>query len=301
MTSELNENVDSDLQQSSGAEEANNEANDAQEGVKYGLDLPDEGEKKAPESSDDDYDEDGPRGIKARLGRERKKYESEINALRSELEKAKHYQASTHPQDYQYQNQYNQGYEQQPQGDLQYNQDGMIYDSLSGQYVDPNSEIGRYALYMNQVQQNQSRLAQEQQAKAEQERKSRDLQELNNSFEKSVESALERYDDYENVITGANFSDSILDASRIVPNAGDLLYRLGKNPKELERISRLSPYMQAQELMKHSMAMAANSNLSKAPPPAKPVDEAPGQSSLSVSAENFQQWKAARKARQRGR
>ena len=62
-----------------------------------------------------------------------------------------------------------------------------------------------------------------------------------------------------------------IQASEIGP---ELAYYLGSNPKEAERIARLSPYLQAKEIGKIEVKLADNPPVKKttsAPPPIKPV------------------------------
>jgi hypothetical protein len=54
----------------------------------------------------------------------------------------------------------------------------------------------------------------------------------------------------------------------------DLAYYLGTNPKEADRISRLSPYMQAKEIGKIEAKLSDNPPVKKttsAPPPIAPI------------------------------
>ena len=54
----------------------------------------------------------------------------------------------------------------------------------------------------------------------------------------------------------------------------DVAYYLGSNPREAERISRLSPYLQAKEIGKIEVKLTDNPPVKRttnAPPPIKPV------------------------------
>jgi hypothetical protein len=118
-----------------------------------------------------------------------------------------------------------------------------------------------------------TRKAEELLAKREAEREQR---ELLMAYKEREEAAFERYDDFEQVVYNralpiTNVMAETIQASDIGP---DVAYYLGSNPKEAERISRLSPYLQAKEIGKIEVKLADNPPVKKttsAPPPIKPV------------------------------
>lgn len=236
-----------------------------------------------------EVDDNTPEGIKARLGRQEKKHQRELAELRAKLQEIENAKLATqipHAQDV------------NRQVEMPSAVNGMVFDPLSGQYVDPNSDVGRYAVYMNQVRSNMQRTQQlEQQQQAENLRR-QELEQLNKAFESSISKSVSEFSDYEDVVLGASFTDAIVDASKLAPNAGKLLYFLAKNPKELTRISRLSPLQQAQEVMRHSIELGSRKNISGAPAPATPLGESIGTSKI-VSADNYEQWKAHERERSR--
>jgi len=104
----------------------------------------------------------------------------------------------------------------------------------------------------------------------------RQKMELLDAYHEREEVAREKYDDFEQVAYNSalpitSVMAETIQASDIGP---DVAYYLGSNPKEAERISRLSPYLQAKEIGKIEAKIADNPPVKKttnAPPPIKPV------------------------------
>jgi hypothetical protein len=91
------------------------------------------------------------------------------------------------------------------------------------------------------------------------------------------EAARDRYDDFEqvaynNALPITTVMAQTIQASELGP---DIAYHLGSNPREAERISRLSPYLQAKEIGKIEAKLADSpapvKKTTSAPPPIKPV------------------------------
>jgi hypothetical protein len=82
--------------------------------------------------------------------------------------------------------------------------------------------------------------------------------------------AKSKYVDFEQVAYNPTLSVTDVMAQTIKSSdiGPDLIYHLGSNPKEAERISRLSPLMQAREIGKIEASLAAN-------PPARKTTSAP--------------------------
>lgn len=79
---------------------------------------------------------------------------------------------------------------------------------------------------------------------------------------KHLDKTADKYDDFDDVVRGdhAPFTPHMRDAALFLPktgagSAGEVLYKLGKNPEELSRISKLHPLDQASELVKLSHAL----------------------------------------------
>jgi hypothetical protein len=118
-----------------------------------------------------------------------------------------------------------------------------------------------------------TRKAEELLARREAERQQR---ELLTAYKEREEAAFEKYDDFEQVVYNkalpiTNVMAETIQASELGP---DVAYYLGSNPREAERISRLSPYLQAKEIGKIEVKLADNPPVKRttnAPPPIKPV------------------------------
>lgn len=85
-----------------------------------------------------------------------------------------------------------------------------------------------------------------------------------------------KYEDFEQVAYNPNLPITTVMAQSIQAsdNGPEVAYHLGANPKEAERISRLSPIMQAKEIGKIEAQLAANPPVKKtsnAPAPISPV------------------------------
>lgn len=96
------------------------------------------------------------------------------------------------------------------------------------------------------------------------------------AFAERVEEAMDRYDDYEQVVNNPNLhiTDVMAAAIKASEKGPDVAYYLGTNPKEAARIARLTPYAQAMELGKVEAKLAADPPVKKttaAPDPIKPV------------------------------
>ena len=85
-------------------------------------------------------------------------------------------------------------------------------------------------------------------------------QELN----KHLDNVSDKYDDFDDVVRGQDtpFTPHMRDAALLLDmdhnnpgSAGEVLYKLGKNPEELSRISKLHPLEQAREMNKLARAL----------------------------------------------
>ncbi len=100
--------------------------------------------------------------------------------------------------------------------------------------------------------------------------------EIIESFHEREEEARNKYDDFEQVAYNpklpiTDVMAQTIQSSEIGP---DMAYYLGSNPKEAERISRLSPMLQAKEIGKIEAKLASNPPVKKtstAPAPIAPV------------------------------
>lgn len=104
----------------------------------------------------------------------------------------------------------------------------------------------------------------------------REAQEAGRKIAKAEAAAASRYEDYEEVVAVAKADDfpgtkAMAEYIAESEHGGDLLYWLGSHRDEAERISRLSPVLQARELTRVEASIAAPTpaprNRPSAPPP----------------------------------
>lgn len=135
-------------------------------------------------------------------------------------------------------------------------------------------------------------------------------QALDNTYAEREEAALDKYDDFREVAYNPQLRITpemadVIKASEVGP---DLAYWLGTNPKEAERIARLSPLNQARELGKIEVKIGSEPPVKKAssaPAPIKPVTARGTTASVydttdprSVSSMSTSEWIEAERARQ---
>ena len=136
-------------------------------------------------------------------------------------------------------------------------------------------------------------------------------QEMVDAYHEREEDARGKYDDFEQVaynpkLPVTNVMAETIQASDIGP---DIAYFLGSNPKEAERISRLSPFLQAKEIGKIEAKLAENppavKKTSSAPTPITPITaRSTGNASYettdprSVKSMSTSQWIEAERQRQ---
>ena len=136
-------------------------------------------------------------------------------------------------------------------------------EALPDKEVDPDAYAEALAV----------RKAEELLAKREAERQQH---ELLSAYHEREEAARDRYDDFEQVAYNQSLPITTVMAQTIQASdvGPDVAYYLGSNPREADRISRLSPYLQAKEIGKIEAKLADNPPVKKttsAPPPLKPV------------------------------
>lgn len=96
------------------------------------------------------------------------------------------------------------------------------------------------------------------------------------AYQDREEQAREKYDDFEQVVYNQNLPITDVMAQTIQASdvGPDVAYYLGSNPKEADRIARLSPFLQAKEIGRIEAKLAENPPVKRstsAPPPIKPV------------------------------
>lgn len=128
------------------------------------------------------------------------------------------------------------------------------------------------------------------------ERKARDAQQAAHvqrsyqDFQKHLDGMGDKYDDFHDVVFGQDtpYTTSMRDYALTLPrngkgSAGEVLYRLGKNRPELDRIRQLHPLDQASELMKLSHALIGNGSGSE-PAPSRPLGQIKSNPAISQHA-----------------
>ena len=110
----------------------------------------------------------------------------------------------------------------------------------------------------------------------EQREQRRQQSELLESYHDKEEKAREKYDDFEQVAYNPKLpiTDVMAQSIQASDIGPEVAYHLGANPKEAERISRLSPILQAKEIGKLEATLAADPPVKKtsnAPTPISPI------------------------------
>jgi hypothetical protein len=100
--------------------------------------------------------------------------------------------------------------------------------------------------------------------------------ELLESYHDREEKAREKYDDFEQVAYNPNLpiTDVMAQSIQASDIGPEVAYHLGANPKEAERIARLSPILQAKEIGKLEAKLASDPPVKKtsnAPTPISPI------------------------------
>lgn len=191
---------------------------------------PMESGSQGTDGSEGNENKGDPLYVQKRLKQQKRAHEREIRELHTRME---HMQSQLQPnQSYQPQ----QNPHEAPQGG---GMDDAIHKAVS------------YALQQKEMEERKARDHQSQQHIAKQ------YGELN----RHLDATADKYDDFDDVVRGeAPFTAHMRDAALMLPkkgagSAGEVLYRLGKNPEELSRIAKLHPVDQASELVALSHAL----------------------------------------------
>lgn len=131
------------------------------------------------------------------------------------------------------------------------------------------------------------------------------------SFRDKEDEAREKYADYEQVAYTAPISDLMAEVIKASDIGPELAYHLGKNPDEALRIAKMSPLLQAKEIGKLEVKLAAmpknEQPTTKAPAPISPVTAGSvakvydTTDPRSIKAMSTSDWIEAERARQRKR
>ncbi len=99
---------------------------------------------------------------------------------------------------------------------------------------------------------------------------------LDMDYAEREESARDKYDDFDQVVHNPKLriTDAMAETIKASEIGPDIAYWFGNNPKEADRVSRLSPLMQAREIGKIEAKVSTNppeKKISSAPSPIRPV------------------------------
>jgi hypothetical protein len=227
----------------SNQEEANI-ASQAMEGMGIPTDVANESASLEGEVNED------PHGIKKRLGMQAKKHQKEMRMMQEQLYNLQN-QMAPKPEEHQP----TESYTGQPQG-------ANVNDQIS---------MAVAAALRAKDEHEHQQAAQ----KAEQEQKAHMMKQYQ-SLDESFDKAAEKYEDFDDVVRhpDAPFTPTMRDYALTLDNAADVLYKLGKNPEELKRISKLPAIQQAKEMSKLSFALMGG--VSKPEIPARPMGQIKG-------------------------
>jgi hypothetical protein len=137
---------------------------------------------------------------------------------------------------------------------------GQTPDQQSSPYQSPQGgqieeHIHRAVSYALQQKEMEERKAHDAQQAAHVQRQYQD-------FTKHLDNMGDKYDDFHDVVFGHDtpYTSSMRDYALTLPrggagSAGEVLYKLGKNPEELNRIAKLHPLDQASEMARLSHAL----------------------------------------------
>jgi len=186
--------------------------------------------KEEAPSSADEGGETLPNGVKDRLWRQERKHQREMRNMRAQLENLQSQMS---------QNQ-TSNTETNPYSGSDAGVDEQIHKAVS------------YALQHKEAEERKAKEAERMQHVHKQ------YQELH----KHLDDTADKYEDFEDTVRGphAPFTPHMRDAALLLPrkgagSAGEVLYKLGKNPSELDRISKLHPLDQAAEVVALSHAL----------------------------------------------
>lgn len=155
-----------------------------------------------------------------------------------------------------------------PPNNATHDQSGNPYEAPKSGSIEEH--IHRAVSYALQHKEAEERKAHEAQNAAHVQRHYQD-------FQKHLDNVGDKYDDFHDVVFGRDtpYTPSMRDYAVTLPrsgagSAGEVLYKLGKNPEELHRISKLPPIDQASEMARLSHALISGGE-QKASPSTRPL------------------------------
>jgi len=232
-----------------------------EEDVKTLTEAPSSGSTVAKKSSSNDdqgipqWGRDDPeKWGKYKERKAQKEAEKQMHDLRRELEEVKRQQAYIPQQ-----------HVSDPDSEYKFN------DPVTGMVLDARTEKGKQALLQFDLEQSRNEFRQEITKQTFQSYDVKKKQEL----AEQLEEAKYKYNDFKDVVedNGHLYSQQIVDiASRLPNNGADFLYYLGKNPRELKKITSMPAHEQYEEILKHVIDYGSRGRrTSNAPDPIKPL------------------------------
>lgn len=194
--------------------------------------------------------EEIPTWVKEKLGKEKKRHTKEIRALKEQIAAMQSMLGSN-----------------QTSNDVQATQ---MRDPYTGDEIKPGSvQEEVYKALQSALLANK-----QQEAKQKELEKLAVVKQSYNRLQEEMENASEVYEDFDEIVRDDNapFTPAMRDTAALLSNPVDVLYKLGKNRDELNRIASLHPIQQAQEMIKLSFdLMGQKKNTSSAPKPITPL------------------------------
>lgn len=203
--------------------------------------MSDDGNAEKQSIDGEGKQDDLPKGVKDRLGRQEKRHQRQLRQLRADFEQ-RLAQQSNPIQDDASDNPYMTGS----------NQAGNVSEQIQ--------QAVSYALQQKELQER----------KAKESQQAQHVQKQYGELDNHLNRMGDKYDDFEDVVRNesAPFTAHMRDAALMLPkngagSAGEVLYKLGKNPSELQRIANLHPLDQASEMVKLSHALLGGNSAIK--------------------------------------
>jgi hypothetical protein len=201
-------------------------------------------------------EEDLPLAAKAQIGKMQKRHQRDMRRMEERLQQAEMRAQNAQPNTVM---------------DQQATQSQGIPGQMMGQ-MNPND-----------IHQAVNQVLQQREAQERQQHLQKQYQKLNDHLDKGAD----KYDDFDEVVRGNTpFTPQMRDAALMIDNPADVLYKLGKNPDELERIAKLHPLDQAREITKLSFALMSGKDASSGASPVKtmnPIKSQPVTNTRAVS------------------
>jgi hypothetical protein len=189
-------------------------------------------------SSVEEQDQGGqdglPIGVKERLGRQEKRHKREMREMQARMAELQAQISPQHPQ----------SFDANPYATEGSYNPGGVEETIS--------KAVSYALAQRDMEERKAKAAEA----------GASISKHYQNLQQHLDTLSDKYDDFDDVVRSdhAPFTATMRDAALMLPkkgpgSAGEVLYKLGKNPEELSRIAKLYPHEQAAELVALSHAL----------------------------------------------